>query len=152
MVHPVMLMVPPATMDVDAIVMSPPPPVAVRLPSSTAAPVESYTRNQPAVPDASADVSPVTEFAVMVPVDGAPNDGSERVRVPKRVPVAAVFAVAGWEPVRISTYPAAGPPSMVAVIAAARALRRVVDSRIATAVLLGQSSSSQHARAARREL
>jgi hypothetical protein len=97
--------VPPAMIDVESSVMSPPPPVAVTLPSITAVPAESYPRNQPAVPVASAVVSDVIALAVAtlgLAVVAFPNAGSLNVRVASNVPDAAVFAVAGCEPVRIS--------------------------------------------------
>ena len=85
--------------------MSPPPPVAVTDPSITAVPVESYARNHPAVPVASADVSDVIALAVATEGDAVvafPNAGSEQVNVASNVPDAAVFAVAGCDPVRTS--------------------------------------------------
>lgn len=99
-VHDVMSMVPPATMDTESRFMS--APDVDTEPSMIAVLFESYTRNQPAVPVASADESPVIAFAVATPADAAPNAGSEQVSVPSRVPDAAVATVAGWVPVRIS--------------------------------------------------
>lgn len=76
------------------------------LPSMTCVPPFWYARNQPAVPEASADVSDVIAFAVATEGDAVvalPNAGLDSVRVPKSVPEAAVFAVAGCAPVLIST-------------------------------------------------
>jgi hypothetical protein len=97
--------VPDATMLVLSRVMSPPPPVAVTDPSMIAVPAPEYARNHPAVPVASADVSEVIAAAVAtegLAVVAAPKAVADKGRVASRVPDAAVFAVAGCEPVRIS--------------------------------------------------
>jgi hypothetical protein len=111
-VHEVTATVPDATMLVLSRVMSPPPPVAVTDPSMIAVPPPEYARNQPAVPVASADVSDVIAAAVAtegLAVVAAPNAVADSGSVASSVPDAAVFAVAGCEPVRISMYPA--PPT-----------------------------------------
>ena len=97
--------VPPATKLTESKVTSPPPPVAVTLPSIRAVPSDEYARNQPAVPVASADVSDVIALAVAtagLAVVAAPNAGSDNVRVASNVPLAAVATVAGCDPVRTS--------------------------------------------------
>src|SRR5262245_5454697 len=100
----------PDTTDVEARVRSPPPPVAVTLPSKHAAPFESSARNHDAVPVAAA-VTPAGSEIVAAPDDAAPNAGSAHVTVASRVPVAGVAGSAGRVPRRIWTVPAPAPAS-----------------------------------------
>lgn len=135
-VHDVIAIVPPATIVVVSNVRSPPPPVAVTEPSMTAVPPDAFARNQPAVPDASADVSDVIAFAVAVPELEDPNAVADSVKVPNNVPVAAVPGVAGCEPVRISTVPLFSRVAMASAAAfcAPTEIRVAIDQLLVLAI------------------
>jgi peptidoglycan/LPS O-acetylase OafA/YrhL len=75
-------------------------PVVPTVPSNTAAPVESATRNQPAVPvAATVAVIDVDRFQSATPAAAAAADGSGSVNVARSVPEAAVATDAGFDPV-----------------------------------------------------
>src|SRR6476661_4740103 len=114
-------------MEVEANVRSPPPPVAVTVPSMTTAPDESLMRHQDAVPVAAA-VTPAGSANVELPPLHVPNDGSTHVTVANSVPVAVSAGAAGREPERISMVPGPVPPSMRSVTALPDAFRAATES------------------------
>src|SRR5262245_17361543 len=125
----------PDTTDVEARVRSPPPPVAVTLPSKHAAPFESSARNHDAVPVAAA-VTPAGSEIVAAPDDAAPNAGSAHVTVASRVPVAVVAGSAGRVPLRIWIVPAPDPASRLSTMMSVIALRMAVVSVSMSGLLL----------------
>jgi hypothetical protein len=102
--HDVMSIVAAATIETEFNSKSPPPPVAVTVPSITAPLPEFNALKYPAVPVASALASCVIALAVALPAAHVPKAVALNGNVPSNVPVAAE-STPGLAPVRISIEP-----------------------------------------------
>lgn len=128
--------IPPATIVALSKTMSGVSPVKPAVPCKTVAPLESFARKWPAVPDASAVVSDVILLAVAVPDDDDPKAGSLKVNVPSSVPESASATLVGGDPVRTEIVPAPAPPSSKSTMASQAALRAAVEILKAVAILV----------------
>lgn len=131
--------VPPFTKFILSNSMSPPPPTAVIVPSSTVALSRSNILNQPAVPVSSILMSGAIVLAVDDPPENGPNAGLEKLNVASNVPKAGSCGEVGLVPDRISIYPLGFlvPTSINETIELPDVLRALRVSEIAINVVSG---------------